>query len=62
MFFKLLLFRLVRFIVSCIFLTLDIVIILYIIAYNYAPDTLHHSPLIDWFIRGFITTTESFGR
>ena len=62
MIFRLLLYRLVRFIVSCILLTLDVVIILYIIAYNYSPNTLHHSPILDWFIHGFVTATDSFRR
>ena len=62
MIFRLLLFRLVRFIVSCLLLILDVVIILYIIAYNYSPNTLHHNAILDWFIHGFVTATESFKR
>ena len=62
MFFRMLVYRFVRFVVSCLLLIFDLVIILYIIAYNYSPSTLHHSPILDWFIHGFVTATDSFRR
>lgn len=57
-----LIYRALRFFVSCLLLIFDMVIILYVIAYVYFPDSLHHSPLIDWFIHGFVYATDSFRR